>query len=74
MPNRRIVERLNRRFAGAILIVTGLVCVLINALLPGPGEATSVVRGSGFLFMAGVLAVLIGMILLITGKPVGPEE
>lgn len=74
MPNRKLEEKVHRRLAGIVLILTGVGCVLANAFLSQQGQETTATRGSGFLFVAGVLAFIIGGVLLVTGRPVGPEE
>ncbi|MEJ7617057.1 MAG: hypothetical protein WKF30_08885 [Pyrinomonadaceae bacterium] len=74
MPSRKFAESVNRRLAGVVLLLTGVGCVLGNAFLSQQGREASASRGGGFLFIAGALAFLIGAVLLITGRPIGPEE
>lgn len=74
MPSRKLIETVHRRLAGIVLLLTGVGCVLTNAFLSQQGREATASRGGGFLFIAGALAFLIGAVLLITGRPVGPEK
>ncbi|HVG39652.1 MAG TPA: hypothetical protein VM870_10195 [Pyrinomonadaceae bacterium] len=71
--SRRLIERNHRRWAGLLLIATGVVLVLVNFLLAESGDATPAVRGSGLLLIAGVVAIIIGALLALTGKRIIPQ-
>lgn len=54
-------------------MLTGVILIVANFVFAAPRDEVSAVRGSGLLFIAGVVAIVIGALLAITGKKVIPQ-
>ncbi len=64
--SRRIIEKRHRKWAGLVLVVTG-VCVALYGLRQQQQAAPDDGSG-GLLLITGVAAIVIGAILAFTGK------
>ncbi len=65
--SRRVIEKRHRKWAGLVLVVTG-VCVALYGLRQQQQATPDDWSGGGLLLIMGVAAIVIGGILAFTGK------